>query len=340
MKANERDIARALDRPEGGPRLFLLHGPDDAGSRALAQRLERAMGPQAERIDFDGATLKDDPARLPDEAAAISLFGGRRHIRITGGEECYDAVAALLEAPVQGDPVVMIAGVLKSSSELLKRTIADPAALVFASYRPEGSKAEDMAAAAARMHGLRLGPRVAAALVQAGGGNRGVLEREIEKLALYLDAAPDRPREADIATFEAIGADIGEVDTTRLVEAAFDGDAGAAAAEFAGLTGVGVSVIPLLRGMARRALVLARLRAEVEAGKSAGTVMASSGRGIFYKERDSVGRQLSRWTAPRLAIVAQRLADAEQAHKRSRSAGDVLAGQEVVTIARVAASLR
>src|SRR3546814_7543996 len=81
-------IERALDAPSADIRLFLLHGPDDAGSQALTKRLERAMGPDAERIDLDGAALKIDPARLADEAASISLFGGARWIRVTlAGDE-------------------------------------------------------------------------------------------------------------------------------------------------------------------------------------------------------------------------------------------------------------
>ena len=88
MKVKEAQIGRALDNPisngpDGSIRLFLLYGPDESGSRALAARLERAMGPGAERIDLDGATLKEDPARLADEAASFSLFGEKRHIRVT-----------------------------------------------------------------------------------------------------------------------------------------------------------------------------------------------------------------------------------------------------------------
>ena len=36
------------------------------------------MGAEAERVDLSGAELKADPARLADEAASISLFGGAR----------------------------------------------------------------------------------------------------------------------------------------------------------------------------------------------------------------------------------------------------------------------
>src|SRR3546814_1879050 len=79
--------------------MFLLHGPNVAGSQALTKRLERAMGPDAERIDLDGAALKIDPARLADEAASISLFGGARWIRVTlAGDEALPAIEGLLQA--------------------------------------------------------------------------------------------------------------------------------------------------------------------------------------------------------------------------------------------------
>ena len=157
MKANKGQIERALDAPPADIRLFLLHGPDEAGSRALAERIERAMGPEAERIDLDSAALKGDPARLADEAASISLFGGARHIRvaIANADDCVPAVDALLTAAVAGNPVVAIAGALKGTSALLKRALAEPAIMAFASYAPEGQDADRLAQAMALAEHLR-----------------------------------------------------------------------------------------------------------------------------------------------------------------------------------------
>lgn len=125
MKANRGQIERALDAPGQGAsadiRFYLLYGPDEAGSQSLAKRLERAMGPQAERVDLDGATLKDDPARLADEAASFSMFGDKRWIRVSGmGEESVPALTALLEAEAAGNPVIAVAGALKATSKLVK----------------------------------------------------------------------------------------------------------------------------------------------------------------------------------------------------------------------------
>src|SRR3546814_15640549 len=89
-------IRAALDAPGADIRLYLLHGPDEAGAAELGQRLARAMGPEAERVDLDAGALKSDPGRLADEAASISLFGGARHLRITGiGEDAIEAFKLL-----------------------------------------------------------------------------------------------------------------------------------------------------------------------------------------------------------------------------------------------------
>src|SRR3546814_11197284 len=67
------------------------------------------MGPDAERIDLDPSTLRDDSARLADEAASFSMFGDKRWIRVNGmGEESLPALTALLEAEAAGNPVLAV----------------------------------------------------------------------------------------------------------------------------------------------------------------------------------------------------------------------------------------
>ena len=339
MKVKEAQITKALDNPDGTVRLYLLSGADDSGSRALAARLERAMGPDAERIDLEGATLKEDPARLADEAASFSLFGDKRHIRVTGGDDCTNAVIALLEAEVAGNPVVMIAGALKPTSSLMKAALDHPAVLAFHGYKPEGAGLETLAVSIGRTCGLRLHPGVATRLGANCLGDRAVLEREIEKLALYLDAAPDRPREASEEAYAVIGADLGETDTGRLVNAVLGGDLAVLTEE---LTEVEASNgwVPAMRALQRRLILLARLRSEVDGGKSPGAVVASLGKALFFKEQPAVTAQVSRWSSTRLATASARLFASEGAIMASGTAGHVIAAEELIAIARVGQRLR
>lgn len=338
MKANANQIRSALDRPGPDTRFYLLHGPDEAGARALAAQLARALGNEAERIDLDPATLRSDPARLADEAASISLFGGVRFVRIDGmGEESVDAVQALLDSPRAGNPVVAIAPGVKASGKLVKLAIASPAALSFACYVPEGQQAEQLAEQLAREHGMRLTAGSAARLVAASGGDRAVMARELEKLALYLDAAPDRPRELETTAFDAVGADVGEGELSAAIEAIIDGRIADLAAELARLTASGVSPIPLLRQLVRRLMTLAELRAQVDAGTGAATVIERAN--VFFKERAATQRALRRWPSARLAEAVSRARAGERAIMAANNPGIVMAEQSLTGIARLAARL-
>ena len=341
MKAQRGQIERALDAPQADCRLFLLHGPDESSSRDLAQRLARAMGADAERIDLGGAALKADSARLADEAASISLFGGARHIRIDpAGDEILEAVEALLEAPSAGNPVVAIAGALRKESKLLKLALASPMVLAFASYVPEGGDADRLAMTMAREHGLRMTTDLARRLAAATAGDRALLAREMDKLALYADASPEQPREIDHAALDALGAATDEGDLARLVDAVLSGRAEAADAELASLAGEGVEGVPVIRALLRRLLLLAQLRAETARGESIDAVMASSGKSLFWKEKPEVAKQLARWSPDKIETAIARLGEAERLLKSSGALGAIAVEEELLAIGRAAARMR
>lgn len=337
MKANRAEMERALEAPPAHIKFFLLYGPDEAESRVLAQRLERAMGSGAERVDMEGAMLKADPARLADEAASISLFGDKRHIRLTiAGDECMPAIEALLEGGVTGNPVVAIAGALRPTSALLKRALADPAVLACINYALDAEKATSLAAALARERGLRLDMDVARKVALAAGNDRALMAQEVEKLALYLDAAPDRPATADIAALQAIGAGEGEAELSRLVDTTLGGSPAESADEIARLAEQGVTGIPAIRALAKRVQLLVRLAPQLANGGDAHAIVEAQGKAIFWKEKGGVERQLKRWSPERLATLADRLLAAERAIKSAGSPGDILADTEMITIARAA----
>jgi len=341
VKANANEIARALDAANGPVRFFLLYGPDEAGSAALARRLERAMGQEAERIDLDGSTLKADPARLVDEAASISLFGGRRWIRIQpAGDEIASAVASLLDADVAGNPVVALAGALKPSSPLVKLALDHKLALAHPSYVPDARDAAQIAETLAREAGLRLPRDLGRTLAISCSNDRSIMAQEIEKLALYLDAAPDRPAEATAEALEAIGASNPDGELSKLVDAIMGGQPGRVGAEIARLGQSGIAGIPVRRALFRRLILLAALRRDIDGGQSPAAAVEARGKAIFFKEKPAITDQASRWPADRLAALADKLLAAERALKSSGTAGDILAEAEMLTISRFAARRR
>jgi DNA polymerase-3 subunit delta len=340
VKANRAQAEKALRDPKA-VRYFLLHGPDESGSRALAKLLGAAMGEGAERINLTGAELKGDPARLADEAASISMFGDRRWILVDpAGDEAIAAVEALAEAPPGGNPVAILAGALKPASKLLKLAVADQAAIAFASYLPDGRDAGRLVSELARGTGLDVRSDVAQRIADASGGNRAIIEQELTKFAIYLDAGPGAVKTLDHDVIDLLGADSDEGDLGRLVDCVLGGDLVQLEAEIARLRTEGQEGITLIRALLRRMILLARLRAEVDQGSSPAGVMASSGKSLFWKEKDTVAEQLGRWRSPLVAKGVSRLVEAERLVMSPGGPGIVAADAELFAICRQAARLR
>jgi DNA polymerase-3 subunit delta len=322
LRADNQAALKALDSPASNIRLYLLYGPDEAGSEALSARLGKAMGPGAERIDFDGAKLRADPARLPDEAAAISMFGDKRWVRVQpAGEEVVPAVEALLEAPATGNPVVIIAGNLRKTSKLLKLCEADKAVISIVSYAPEGRNAEQLAVTMARELGLELPGDLARRLVALTGGERGLLAGEIEKLALYIDATPEEPKAATSEALDALGAEGGEQQLFKAAMVILSGNVRATENEIARLHQNGGSLAGLARITLQRAISFAQ--------GQGGQAPRFGGRG-----EDEIAR---RWTGDSLAKAIHRLAEAERTSRLSHLIGETVLAQELVNVARLGA---
>ncbi|WP_066798181.1 DNA polymerase III subunit delta [Sphingomonas soli] len=337
MKASAAQIRAAVDKPNPATRLYLFHGPDEAGAADLAERLARALGPDVERIDLDMKAIREQPGRLADEAASLSLFGGLRYIRLLGTDESAgEAIGLLLAAERAGNPVIAIGPALKGSGKLVKLAIASPTALSHGCYVPEGIEATKLAANIAREHGVRLTGDVPQRLATACNGDRAILAREIEKLALYLDAGPDRPRDADNAALDAIGADMSDADLGDAINAVLDGRVSDIGGEMARL-GDGVG-IPLMRQLARRLLALAEMRIDIDKGADIDSVLEKHR--IFFREKPATSRALRRWNAPQITRAVDRVRETERAIMRSGTVGEVLADAEMVAVARAAARTR
>jgi DNA polymerase-3 subunit delta len=340
VKANRAQLEKALKAPSE-PRFFLFYGPDESGSRFFIPALAAGAGAEAERVELTGTELRADPARLADEAASLSLFGGARYILVEpAGDEVLPAVEALMGAPTAGNPVAIMAGALKATSRLLKLALADPSVVAFASYVPEGRDADRMVTEMAREQGLTIRPETARRIAEGAAGSRAIIAQELTKFALFLDAAPDRPRDVEDEAVDAIGAVNEEGDLSRLVDAVGSGNSAMLRSELLRLSSEGIEGIPLIRAVLRRMALLAKLRAEVERGNSVSAVMASQGKAIFWKEKDSVALQLSRWRSDLLAKSLGRLLESERQVKASGALGPLAVDEELFAICRQAARLR
>lgn len=338
MKATKPTISRAVDQPAPDTRFYLFHGPDEAQSRALAARVVEALG--ASKTMIPASAIKSDPATLLDEASAMSLFGGKRVVWIEPAtKDIEQGLVALLDAPATENPVVAIAGALTKSSPLLKLAEASPLALAYAAYAPEGQDAERMVIDLGRRFGLKIAPPVAARLADGCGNDQGVVAQELQKLALYVDASTEAPKELDLGAIDEVGAESGEGDFQKLADLALGGEIDSLVEELTRLSGAGSEAIPVVRSLQRRLLMLAPARARIEHGERLDAVMTSLGKAIFFKDKAKVGRMLNKWSAEDLATVAERAGKLERSLIFTAAPARETLGEELLAIARKARSL-
>lgn len=318
---DEAQVVRAFGAGHPHFRLFVFHGADEATARDLTAQFAAMMPADAERVDLDGQALAADPGRLLGEASSISMFGTPQWIRVTGGNEVAPAVAEALAGP-KGHPIVIVTGVLRKPSALLDAVGGHGECLVYEA-KAAGSDGPAMAVTIAGRLGLRLGRDVAALVVAQTAGDRALMASELEKMALYLDAAPDRPRPVERADVEAVGAAIDDRASVDLVRALFDAKLPALAGEVQAMASN--AAIPTLRAVARHALLVARARrgGQLRAGPA---------------ERQMAETQSRNWDPAALATV-HRTAMAAEAAVKTSGAGDVEAGHALLVLGRKAARL-
>lgn len=339
MKLANAAISSAVDRPDPDRLFYLFYGPDESGSRALAHRLLHSLG--AEKFAVSGSSVREDPASLADEAGAMALFGGPRVIWIEpAGDEISDGVANLMTAPSVESPVIAIGGALRKTSSLVKLAESHPRAAAAASYVPEGANANRMVVELGRAEGLSIAPDVAERISEAAGGNRAIIASELGKYGLFLDAEPGKLRELDHGTLDLLGADSSESDLGKLGDFAMVGNGRDLLDELQKGILASSDTVSVAKAMLRRLMQVASLRSRVDAGERADGVMASLGKALFFKDKDTVGAMLRNWDSARIAALVDRTAKLERDLMLSDQPEVALLGDELVTIARAARARR
>ncbi len=342
MKVKPEDIVR---RYHAGPdhfRLILLCGPNVTRCQALVDELVQPLVQSAERVDMTIADVSDSPARLSDEANSASLFGDKRYIilRLNSGESvrATAAIETLLASAPGGDPVFVIAPGMGDKTALAKSMIAAPDALIATCYETTSAEAAAVILTLAKQEGVRLSREMAQEIAALTNNDLVLARLELEKIALYLDADPEQPKTPESDILLLLGAENDEEDISLLINAALNGDASRLAQEIAASRAQGISEIGLIRIMLRHLAKLAELRSKVDKGGNIDSVAGHPS--VFFKEQKHFKRQLRIWPSAHISRLIDRILQLEITLKSSGQPDQVLLEDELLLIARKAASNR
>lgn len=338
MKLQTRQIAAFLKSPDKAARAILVYGPDAGLVRERAALLGKTI--VADLSDpfnvalLTTAILLDDPARLSDEASAISMMGGDRLIRI---EQAEDKLAPLLKEylknPSRQALIVCEAGELPTRSPLRQLFERSDNAAALPCY-VEGER--DIAALIREVlqaDGHSIAPDAANWLAGQLVGDRSRARAEAEKLSLYLGLAP---AQASLTDVQACCGLAGDQSMDDLIYGTASGRTEAALRAYGKLTEEGTAFIGVLRALQNHFRRLHAVRARTGAGDPLDLAMKSLSPPVFFKWEQDFRQQAGRWSLPALETALARLAALEAQCKQTGAPAETLCAQAILAISKAA----
>lgn len=341
MKIAPARADRFCAAPDAAVRLVLIYGSNEGLVRARAEACVEAVAEDADdpfRVtSLDPALLRDEPGRLADEAAALSLIGGRRAVRLRGATETVvPAIRSCLALPATESLVIAEAGPLTPRSGLRRLCEQEASLAAIACYDESAEGAARLIEAFCSARKIKAAPETVDWLAERLGSDRRQIEGAVEKLAVYLgEAGP----EGGVLTQEAAEVCVGdaaEASVDEVARLALSGDReGLDRAMTRALYG-GVQPITILRAAARRLARLHLAVAALEGGASRADAMGGLKPPVFARERAAFGQEMARWPSARAARALGLLTRAERDCKVSGGAPEAICWQALLRIARAA----
>lgn len=280
--------------------------------------------------ELNASDLKEDPARLSDEAAAISMMGGRRVVRLHDAADSVTATAKDFFAALPGDALVVFeAGDLPARSSLRKLFEGEKAAAAIACYRDDRRSLPTVIQASLKEYGHSIAPDALTYLAENLGGDRQVTRREVDKLALYKGLEPGR-----IELDDAIAC-VGDSADLTLDDLAFSVASG-------DLTMVertmnrsfleGSHAVTILRAVARHFHKLQFVSGLTAQGLSIEDASKKLRPPLFWKTAAQFKAQAGAWPQNKLTRATARLLDAERECKKTGAPSQVLCSRVLFEI--------
>ena len=349
MKLQGRAIEGFLARPDPKIRAVLVFGPDAGLVRDRADTLARSvlsdLNDPFRVAELTAKTVAGDPARLADEVAALSLTGGRRLIRLREADDSVAAAfAALFAAEPGGDSLVVAeAGDLGARSKLRLAFEAVTAGAALPCYMEDENALRRVMVELAAAAGLVLDPDAQAFLAANLVGDRLMARSEIEKLALYMDAAPGKGGERRVG-IEDVQAAIGDSASLLSLDdpawAAASGDFPTLDRALGRLFAEGMAAVAILRAAQRHFQRLHWAQAEIAAGAGPEAAVKAVKPPVFFKMQSVFAAQLRQWPPAQLRQALERLVDAEAECKRTGMPDETLTARVLFQLAAMARARR
>jgi DNA polymerase-3 subunit delta len=336
MKIQPARAERFVSDPDPAIRAVLVYGPDRGLVQERALALVRAAAEDPNdpfrSVVITPEALKATPSLIADEAAALSLTGGRRAVRIApAGDDHAGALKDVLEHPMGDALVIAEAGELPPRSALRALFEGASNAVAVPCYRDDAQALGDVIDEVLSADGLAISRDARAHLASVLGDDRAMTRRTLEKLALY--AGPGSGRTVELDDVLACVGDTAALGLDDVVMAAGDGDLTALDRALGRLPAAGTTPVSVLNAAARHFQRLHLTQGLVRSGMSPDQAMGRLRPPVFWKTKPRFAAQVESWPEPALSNALQRFTAAMMQCMRTGAPAEAIAARALFAAA-------
>ncbi len=333
MKLAWKQIEPFIKSPDAAARVILVYGPDNGLMRERAKTMGKTivddLNDPFNAVTLTGEQLTEDPAKLMDEASALSMMGGGRLIRI---ENAADKITPLLkdylQAPSEQNLVILEAGELSPRSSLRKLCEKEKNAAAVPCYVEDERDIAGLVRRTMSDEGYAIAGDAVTWLASSITGDRARARSEIEKLILYMGAE----KQITLGHVHECCGEAGAQTMDNLVYSVAGNNPQEALKAYTILLGEGIPPIAILRALQNHFRKLHLTKARIAEGDTLESAIKRLSPPLFFKVAAPFKAQVNRWSLPALEGIMTRLALLEAQTKRTGTPVETLCGQALLAI--------
>lgn len=335
-------------KADKAPALILVYGPDEGGVMETARSLRASyLGREPDPLQyaqFDDTAFTGQPGLLADEAAAIPMFGDNKLVHVRGGGGKAPEAAKLYLNGLQDDVparslVVIEAGSLRPTAALRKLAEGHPQAMALPCYLLEAQDIARVARDYLESENYRIEAAALDLLTARLTTDRGLMQRDLEKLVLYKGPLSKNDPTGMIALndVDAVLGNSAQASFDQLIDSVALGRVSKADNVLDLLFAGGTPADATLPAMRLHFQTLHLVLGLIESGTPQNAALSSFRPPLHFRRKPLVENQLRLWSRRKVARALSLLQEAEAACRgASRSLAHAKAGQVLLRISRAA----